>query len=489
MAAHEDLERTSLGKYKVVNVLAHGGMGVVYEGFDPSIERVVALKTIHNSLIEGTRVQEFLARFKREAQAAGRLSHPNVVTIYEYGVDRGTPFIAMEFIDGRGLNEYLEEGVRFKLDRVVAIMRQVLEALDYCHRHGVIHRDLKPANIVILADGGVKITDFGIARIEASTLTQTGAIIGTPSYMSPEQFLAQPVDARSDLFSAAAILYEMLTGERCFPGKAPVTIMHKVLNAAIDNPIALNLTLPRSFDVLVQKALAKRPAERYQSAKEFEQALVLAAEDKLISVQPSWAAEHMPAREGGELVVAEPDQTLEARAGEFFIRKDRADGQQSGERPGAGARVLLPIVFASVLLIAGAVLWVIVRDDSKPVPKTASIVQPKSDKRADSTGAPDRVRAQPGRQPRIGDSPASDVFISTEYVKGAYYGMVNAASEPAGAGIYLDGESFGQTPLDFQLPPGSYQLVMKKGGYKDKATRLEVEPGVKISLNAILRRQ
>jgi tRNA A-37 threonylcarbamoyl transferase component Bud32 len=268
-----------LGKYTIKRELGKGAMGVVYEGFDPAIERIVALKTVRADQLGGEDAPEILTRFRREAQAAGRLTHPNVVAVYELGEDAGTTFIAMEFVKGRSLKEYLESHTRFTTPQLARIMGELLAALDYSHRNGVVHRDIKPANVMILEDGTVKVADFGIARIEQSNLTQTGMILGTPSYMSPEQFMGQTVDGRSDLFSAGVILYELLTGEKPFTGSA-TTIMHKVLQEEPLPPSRLNVQVPRPFDGVVKRALAKRPDERFQSAREFAEAIKAAVEGR-----------------------------------------------------------------------------------------------------------------------------------------------------------------------------------------------------------------
>jgi tRNA A-37 threonylcarbamoyl transferase component Bud32 len=269
-------EPKKLGKYEIRRELGQGAMGIVYEGFDPMIGRRVALKTVRREQLDRTEVEEILARFKREAQAAGRLNHPNIVQIYEYGEDDGTAFIAMEFIEGRELKETLDANERYPMQEIVRIMTQLLEALDYSHRNGVVHRDIKPSNIILLKDGAVKVADFGIARVESSTLTQAGSVLGTPSYMSPEQFMGQTVDGRSDLFSAGVILYQFLTGEKPFTG-ALTTIMHKVLKEEPAAPSELNVQVPRPFDALIRKALAKRPDERFQNGREFADALKAAA--------------------------------------------------------------------------------------------------------------------------------------------------------------------------------------------------------------------
>ncbi len=272
-----------LGKYELKRELGKGAMGVVYEGFDPMIERTVALKTILPQYLTTPEAGDILARFKREAQAAGRLNHPGIVAVYDYGEDvgldeNGAPsgprvaFIAMEFVKGRELRDFFDTAQRFTLPEILRLMGEILEALAHAHAHGVVHRDMKPANLMLLDDGKVKIADFGIARIEKSELTQVGTVMGTPSYMSPEQIMGQPVDGRSDLFSCGVILYQFLTGERPFTGNA-TTIMYKVLNELPLPPSMLNVSLPPTFDAVVKKAMAKSPDERFQSAREFFQAL------------------------------------------------------------------------------------------------------------------------------------------------------------------------------------------------------------------------
>jgi len=279
-------EITKLGKFQVRRELGKGAMGVVYEGHDPMIDRVVALKTIRAENLQGEDAQEQLARFRREAQAAGRLTHPNIVGIYDFGEDAGTYYIAMEFVQGRELQSYLEANERFALQDIVRIMGQLLEALDYSHRQGVVHRDVKPSNIILLPDGTAKVADFGIARVESSNLTQAGMVLGTPSYMSPEQFMGQTVDGRSDIFSAGVILYQMLTGEKPFTGSL-TTIMHKVLQEEPLPPSKLNVQVPRGFDAVIGKALAKRPDERYQTAREFLDAIRQAATQSAAAAEPT----------------------------------------------------------------------------------------------------------------------------------------------------------------------------------------------------------
>src|SRR5262245_11025836 len=262
-------------------------MGVVYEAFDTVIERQVALKMLRTDVYAPEQLPDVRARFKREAHSAGRLSHPNIVTIFDYGEHEGTPYIAMDLMAGEELARRLENGPRLALPQVVRVMEQLLAALAYAHEAGVVHRDIKPSNVFVLRDGTIKVVDFGLARIEASNLTETGTLLGTPAYMSPEQFLGVPVDARSDLFSVGVILYQLLTGDRPFTG-SPSTIMQKVLRQDPVQPSVLNPTLSEAWDDLVKRVLAKKPDDRLQSARQFIEYLHLVLEGKpLPGVTPS----------------------------------------------------------------------------------------------------------------------------------------------------------------------------------------------------------
>ncbi|HEY1459077.1 MAG TPA: serine/threonine-protein kinase [Casimicrobiaceae bacterium] len=276
-------DKGTLGKYELRREIGRGAMGVVYEGYDPMIKRVVAIKTIRSDQLIGDESATVIARFRREAQAAGRLSHPNIVSIYDFGEDGGVWFIAMEFVKGRELKEYFESNERFAMPDIVRIMSQMLDALDYSHRQGVIHRDIKPANVYMLNDGTVKVADFGIAHIESSSLTQVGTVLGTPSYMSPEQIMGLPVDGRSDIFSAGVILYQFLTGERPFAGSATTT-MQKVLKEDPLPPSTLNVQVLPAMDAVMKKALAKRADDRFQSAREFAVAIRSAAARESVPV-------------------------------------------------------------------------------------------------------------------------------------------------------------------------------------------------------------
>ncbi len=274
------MDADRLGKYEIQSTLGRGAMGTVYAGWDPIISRKVAIKTVRLPDAADIDAQEELARFKREAQAAGRLAHPNIVGVFDYGETDQVAFIVMEFVDGHTLKSLLDAGDRMPVATVGRVMADLLAGLRYSHERGVIHRDIKPANIMITGGDGhgsgqAKIADFGIARIESSNMTQAGTIMGTPAYMSPEQFMGQTVDARTDLYSAGVLLFQLLTGERPFEGSM-ATIMHRALNTVPPKPSDLSVTAPVSFDAVVARAMARRPEDRFATAEAFAEALQVA---------------------------------------------------------------------------------------------------------------------------------------------------------------------------------------------------------------------
>ena len=263
-----------IGRYRVLGVLGRGAMGVVYRAHDAAIDREVAIKTIHRRLLRGEEGAEWLERFRREVRAAGRCLHPNIVTVFEYGEEAGVPYIVMEYVQGRELRSYLKDRQPLPLTNAVAIIIQVLQALGQAHSAGVVHRDIKPANIILLADGQVKVTDFGIARLETgNSMTQCGMTVGTPGYMAPEQFQGREADRRADLYAAGVVLFELLTGTRPFTGRGASELMYQVLNEQPLVATRLNPLLPSELDVVLSKALAKTPDARFQNATDFITAL------------------------------------------------------------------------------------------------------------------------------------------------------------------------------------------------------------------------
>lgn len=262
-------ELESIGKYTIEGVLGRGAMGVVYKAYDPNIARTVAIKTIHSNLLSSEMGKEMLQRFQTEAQAVGRLTHPNIVGIFDFDQDRGTPYFVMEFVEGKDLKHLIKQGTVFAPEEVIRITTEILKGLSYTHKLGIVHRDIKPANIFITDKGEVKIADFGIARMDDSELTQVGSVLGTPSYMSPEQCIGAGVDARSDLFSVGTLLYEMLTGKKPFRGEQTNAIIHNVINLKPEAPSQVRKEISTSFDHIVKKALSKNANQRYQLAQEF----------------------------------------------------------------------------------------------------------------------------------------------------------------------------------------------------------------------------
>ncbi len=260
-----------IGRYDIMETLGEGTTGVVYKARDSKFNRIVALKalSIGGEIPEKERV-EFLQRFSVEAHAAGNLPHPNIVTIYDTDVDsrRQVPFITMEYVEGRSLEDLLQEDGSFSANKALDITIQVAEGLGFAHKREIVHRDIKPANILLDGNGTVKITDFGIARVSTSTLTTSGQFLGTPTYMSPEQVFGDQVDGRSDLFSLAIVLYQMITGELPFPGNNITTIAYKIVNTTPPPPTHINYCLADGFDALLSRGMAKKPAERFQTANQ-----------------------------------------------------------------------------------------------------------------------------------------------------------------------------------------------------------------------------
>jgi serine/threonine-protein kinase len=272
-AAMDPPRITHLGKYRIEAMLGAGAMGVVYRAFDPHIERHVALKTVRHDLFDGGERASLLARLRNEAQAGGRLAHPNIVGVYDYGETADTAFIAMELVNGQGLKQLLDAGRPLALATALDWFAQLLAALGFAHAHGVVHRDIKPANLLVSEQGRLKVADFGVAHVESSTLTLAGAMIGTPCYMSPEQFTGESVDGRSDLFSAAIVLYQMLTGCRPFTGASQAEVMRQVMHETPRAPSACNPALTPALDDVLMRALARRPDARFQTAADFQRAL------------------------------------------------------------------------------------------------------------------------------------------------------------------------------------------------------------------------
>jgi serine/threonine-protein kinase len=262
----------AIGRYRVTRALGRGAMGMVYEGLDARAGRRVAIKTLLAAELQASDVDEAVARFRREAEAGQRLTHPNIVAVHDHGEQDGMSFIVMEYADGEDLKQVLARR-RLKRDEAYEVMKQILVALDYSHRHGVVHRDMKPANVMVRPGPRIQVMDFGIARIDSSSLTQVGTVVGTPTHMAPEQLVALPVDSRADLWSCGVILYEMLTGTNPFAAPTPASVMHRVLQLDVPPPSTVDRSVPPAWDAVLRRALERRPGDRFQSAREFHRAM------------------------------------------------------------------------------------------------------------------------------------------------------------------------------------------------------------------------
>ena len=286
-------EPERIGRYRIERVLGRGAMGVVYRAHDPDIDRLVAIKLIRADLLDEAGRADYMLRFRREAQAAGRCSHPNIVTIYDFATHEGNPFLAMELVDGLNLSQARDRGAVSRPEDAVRVVLQVLDALGAAHALGIVHRDIKPTNILLVDGNRVKVTDFGICRLEGSALTQDGSVIGTPSYMSPEQCRGDPVDQRSDLFSTGAVLYELLCGERPFAGRNFTEVARRLLFEAPPDIRARNAAVTAAMASVLERALAKPPAERFASAA-----------DMAVALQAAMA--QSPATSGGPVTTGDP---------------------------------------------------------------------------------------------------------------------------------------------------------------------------------------
>ena len=401
------------GRHHIVKELGKGAMGVVYQAHDPQIDRLVALKVLRPDRVT---TEAFLQRFMKEAKAIGRLSHPNMVVVYDVGEDHGTVYIAMEFLEGKPLNEIIQID-SFQPEEIVELGVQVAEALDYAHRKGIIHRDIKPSNIIVQPDGHIKITDFGIAHIEdpeATQQTQAGEILGTPAYMSPEQVLSQPVDGRSDLFSLGVILYELATGKRPFQGENLAAMFRMITGEEPPEPIKLNPALPKELSRDIMRCLAKSPEQRFATGKDLAEAL----------------------RRSVRVATPAPEPVPPA--------------------PKPPWRVLISSLAA--VLLAGIIGFAVYHAIIKPKPAPV-VVAPEPSKPEPQPGSTTTTKPAPEPPPPIPVPKLGGLKIDTT---------------PAGAQVLLDGENKGTTPLNIQVPPGAHEIRLVLANYGDWEAQVKV---------------
>jgi len=311
------VEQQTIGeRYTVEARIGQGGMAEVFRGFDPQLERTVAIKVLGHPF---DRDAGFVTRFRREAQAAARLNHPNIVGVYDAGADGDTQYIVMEYIEGRTLASFLGGGGHPTPMQAVELTEKVASALQAAHEHGIIHRDIKPANVMVTRSGAVKVMDFGIARLQTdATAPQTSSVIGTPAYFSPEQAQGQPVDARSDIYSLGCVLYELLAHRQPFTGDTPVAVAYKQVNEMPVPPSAVNPDVPPRLDAVVMKCMAKNPANRYQTAAELKADL-----ERVKAGQEVEATPLLPVDDAGatQVIARQPTQVMPPPEPEGSSRK------------------------------------------------------------------------------------------------------------------------------------------------------------------------
>ncbi|MFN3987401.1 MAG: serine/threonine-protein kinase [Rhodocyclaceae bacterium] len=413
----DDSERRTIGRYVVSGELGRGAMGMVFRAEDPLIERPVALKMLALEL-EGPQRASFKERFLREAKSAGRLSHPNIVTIYDVGEHEDVPYIAMEFLAGLTVRECLDSGVVLPVRKVLDVGILVVRGLDYAHKHGVIHRDIKPANIMLARNGVVKIMDFGIAWASDTGKTATEGVIGSPRYMAPEQIAAEQADARTDVFALGVTLYEMLAGRNPFDSYTIPEVMHKILHVSPQPPSAFNPDVPSALDAIVLKAIAKNPAGRFQNAKEMGRALLevrralrggreAAAEEEGAGARGDVDADTVvpaavAARASQASSASQASQASQASSAAPLASKSSRSRRTEPKR--SGGRMFLALAAAGLVTLA-VVAGVYLADDSTVLLKPQDGARSPRADAVEVAGAPAAVASSPVAGPAEAEGP------------------------------------------------------------------------------------
>ena len=493
-----------IGRYRIVKELGRGAMGVVYHAVDPNIGRPVAIKTIRIADIASPEERNKLReRLFREARSAGMLSHPGIVTIYDVEQQDDMAYIAMEYVDGATLDHLLSGEQPLSQERMLSLLSQTAAALDYAHQKGIVHRDIKPANIMVTADGMAKVTDFGIAKITTSEhFTMTGAIVGTPHYMSPEQVQGLAVDGRSDQFSLAVIAFEVLTGEKPFTGEHLTTVVYKIVAEEPPPPHRLNSTLSGTIENCLRKGLSKDPSGRYRTCQEFAGAL-----EKACAASKGWKT--MP--RGGGLSL--PTMTTESKPSTDLPQPRRArrleattttvTGVVAGKRKGNFLTFMLAVLVAAglIALIAWqAAPWLgapspesaqtqpappekKVQPPPTPIPvpapqaetKPSPMPPPASESAQASPPHPESAPASKQTAPEA-PPPAEPAPLSRPAPRAAALQSVTIVSSPAEATATLDGRPDMEcaTPCSINAPPGRHTLSVVKPGYQIEHRQVDV---------------
>ena len=393
------------GRYRVEARIGAGGMAEVYRGLDTTLNRTVAIKVLKAPFASD---ESFVERFRREAQAAARLNHPNVVSVYDTGTDNGTNYIVMEYVQGRTLAVFITKGGRVAPMMAVEIAEKVADALAAAHAHGVIHRDIKPANIMVTREGVVKVMDFGIARLTTSqeTIEQTAAVLGTAAYLSPEQAQGQPIDARTDVYSLGCVLYEMLTGGAPFTGDTAVAIAYKHVQETPPPPSTKNPDLSPALDAVVMRALAKNPANRYQTAAEFRDDL-----ERLRTGQDVLATPLLPHEDATQVI---------SRHSTTQVMAPLVDDEIQDRNPW-----LVALIVALILAVIGGLGYLLAQSligggaTPSPTPKVVSVPKVTGLTQAEATAALTRVHLVPKVVPKVDATATPGTVILQDPASGA----------------------------------------------------------------------
>jgi TonB family protein len=521
---------SSIGRYEITGTLGFGAMGAVYRAFDPIIKRSLAIKTIRVDVPrQSPQHQAFIERFYQEARISGTLSHPNIVTLFDIGEENGVPFLAMEFVDGQTIAEALEKGERFKPEKVLGLVSQIAAALDYAHSRGVVHRDIKPSNLIVQEGDRIKVTDFGIAKLVDAEITLAGTLLGTPSYMSPEQAMGEPLDGRSDLFSLGVCAFEMLSGQQPFPGNNVTSILYKLVHVDPVEPgdLELNGLVPHKWREVFHKVLAKQPENRYESGGAFVRDLELCLGSWFTGLGEETLV--MPTPDESTVTLAEAPHPVElSRDGSAdFAGEDSeatvrlSTAETGGTSPAETETVVLaapsemgrgPDDSGTVGLEsrpAGA-------DDTVALPPSAPPGEPTPDATVSldaATATQPPVLPPPARERRplpVGTllAAAAALFVLAATVVGwllwqrgavssrpvvaqrplpdapapptpfPSLGTLRVSSQPEGARVSLNGEERGSTPLELaEVPFGVYEVQIELEGYETTTRDVSLNAG------------
>ncbi|MDR3676128.1 MAG: serine/threonine protein kinase [Acidobacteriota bacterium] len=486
---------TKAGRYQIVGELGRGSMGVVYQGFDPIIGRTVAIKTMLPEGLSPQEFQEYKARFQREAMAAGILAHPNIITVYDFGEDNGVLYLAMEYLEGKSLEKIVQEQTILPIETILPIYDQVCSALDNAHRNKIVHRDVKPANIMILQNGLVKVTDFGIAKMMSMGMTQAGQILGTPNYMSPEQVKGRQIDGRSDIFSLGVILYELVTGEKPFGGQNITTVIYKIINENPIPPRELDASIHAGLSHVINKALAKNVDERYQTCQELAEDLrnyknlggsAVGHGTVLMNASPGPAGAAGTVLRGQPLAAppAPPTALDETPIGSSL---DVPVVPPPGPTPQPQAIPQIAWVVGALLLVAimAGASYFFLRPRSQPVTsavpaQVATVTPAQSPQPPAASAAPATAAAAPKPSEA---APKAGLVSNPEprpHAAGAKVGQLMVSANVNGARISVDGRSDPDwvTPHTIpDLPSGAHNIVVSMNGYDDFRQSVTIEGG------------